>query len=149
MAEEVVLVETDDASVMGWVHTSGIGWDMALDGKWLVVLVRLMASSIVGLSPDEAAALLTLWYSWWTGGGTLRRKLTSPNMNIPQQTESGDVLSDVWVEDASSNSEAEGTGSKVWASRRQKLNKGKKWGRRNFVYFPTFNYCPANSGFTK
>ncbi len=118
MAEEVVLVETDDVSVMGLsAYEAVLVEDMALDEMAdEVVLVETDDGSIVGLSPDEAAALADAMVLDELGDledfeeMPVDQSLEMPN--IPQQTESGDLLSDVWVEDASSNSEAEGTGLK-------------------------------------
>jgi len=72
----------------------------------------------------------------WTGDlGALKPVDQSLEMpNIPQQTESGDVLSDVWVEDASSNSEAEGTGSKSEQAGDKLHRKEAIRGRRNFAF---------------
>jgi len=58
---------------------------------------------------------------------------------IYQQTDLAMCL--MSVEDASSNSEAEGTGSKSEQAGRNTL-KGKLRTTKFHVYFPTFNYCP-------
>jgi hypothetical protein len=117
MAEEVVLVETDDAV--------GLAEDMALDEMTdEVVLVATDDQSVMVLSLDEATELVEdLALDEIPNQDGVEEmsnqflEQSSPQQPIdqsvempssPQQNESGNVLGDVWVEDASSNSEPAG-----------------------------------------
>jgi hypothetical protein len=133
IAEEVVLVETDDASVRGLsaYEAAALADDMTLNEiADEVVLVETDDGSIVGLSLDEAAALaddMTLDELGDLEGFEEMPVDQSHLTHSPQQTESSDVLSDVWIEDASSNSEAERTGSKSeQAGDETRLREGKQ-----------------------
>jgi len=78
MAEEVVLVETDDASV--GLSTGGIGWDMALDGGEVVCWTRLMAAPLGWVQMRQLADAMVNWGPW----RALKCQLTSPGNRIYQ-----------------------------------------------------------------
>lgn len=116
MTEEVVWVETDDAVALAE--------DMALDEMTAeVVLVSTDNEPVIVLSLDEVAALvedLALDEIPNQGGveemsNQLLETVSSPQQPIdqslepiPQQNESGNVMGDAWVEDASSSSKPAG-----------------------------------------
>lgn len=117
MAEEVVWVETDDTPALAEDMTLGQMTDE-------VVLVSNDNKSVMVLSLDEVTALvedLALDEIPNQGGAEemsnqFLETVSSPQQPIdqsleiptPQQNESGKVLGDVWVEDASSSSEPAG-----------------------------------------
>jgi predicted regulator of Ras-like GTPase activity (Roadblock/LC7/MglB family) len=121
MADEVVLVQTDDESVMVLSpdEAAALVDDMALDDMAdEVVLVQTDDESVMVLSPDEAYALadaMALDEMADHGdpeGTSIDQSLETPP-HAPQQNESSDVLSDVWVEDAASSSEQVGNETRL------------------------------------
>lgn len=123
-ADEVVLVETDDGSLIAMsedevtVLVEEMAAEMALhEITDEAVLVQTDDDeSIVGMSPDEVAALADAIQGVFeetlnppetpsAPQPPLNESLEAPSTPSTQQPESGDLMSDVWVEDASSDSE--------------------------------------------
>lgn len=102
-AEEVILVETDDGSLIAMSEEDAA----ALVNEMTDESVLVPTDESVVMHPDEAAALVEAMVVNEIVQDVFEESLKEQSLETPntigtEQTASGDVMSDVWVEDASS-----------------------------------------------